>query len=107
MQSYWTNHFADSANLNKASLSRRGNTENQLMSQDTNANVEISSIFTKVIKNLGLEENIQDTSQLFVKENWPRMASIFARDLAVLLDIVPTERLSAYQCRDGQGDREK
>jgi len=50
----------------------------------------------KTIKELNLPENIQDTRILFNKNRWASMASIFARNLADLLDIPPTENLSAF-----------
>lgn len=58
----------------------------------------------KTIRDLDLEGSIQDTSPLFRKEQWPRMASAFAKNLAHLLDEAPTERLSAFS---DSGDSDK
>lgn len=69
---------------------------------------KIDEAVNKVIADLELEKNIKDTSVLFIKENWPKMASIFAKNLSNLLDQKPTERLSAFshENEEGQGDEQ-
>ncbi len=63
---------------------------------------KVENAVKKTIQELDLQENIQDTSPLFAREKWQQMASVFARNLAELLDIPPTERLSAYSQPDKQ-----
>lgn len=59
-----------------------------------------------VVRDLRLPAQIQDTSMLFVRNNWAAMASTFARNLADLLDKNQDskEKLSAYQNpKQGEG----
>ncbi len=63
----------------------------------------VDSAVKKVVDELKLPENIQDTKPLFDKGKWPIMAKLFAKNLAPLLDPAPpTERLSAHS-QEGQG----
>ncbi len=57
---------------------------------------KVDEAVKKVIEDLSLPENIKDTSRLFDRTQWATMAGAFARDLADLLDVKPTERTSAY-----------
>jgi len=63
---------------------------------------KVDEAVKKTVDELNLPENIQDTSMLFNKRNWSNMASIFARNLADLLEQTPTEKLSAFS-RNGSG----
>jgi hypothetical protein len=57
----------------------------------------------RVIDALGLQKKAE-TRYLFNKSQWSQMASIFARELSDLLDVPPTERLSAFSNpQEGQG----
>ena len=65
---------------------------------------KVEEAVKKVIGELSLPEDIQDTSPLFRRERWAQMASSFTKNLAPLLDETPKERLSAYsQEGDGEG----
>lgn len=72
------------------------NKDKSLLKKHYSNDKKVDEAVKKTIKELNLQENIQDTSVLFNKENWPRMASIFARNLADLLEQVPAEKLSAF-----------
>ncbi|MDP4012581.1 MAG: hypothetical protein Q8R00_03170 [Candidatus Nanoarchaeia archaeon] len=71
--------------------------------------VKVEEAVNKVVKELSLDK--VDTVKLFNKSEWPEMASQFAAALAPLLEIPPTERLSAYQNgekeQEGNGLEEK
>jgi len=82
------------------------NVDRALLKRHYSKDEKVDSAVKKVVKDLSLKENISDTSVLFVKQNWQRMAGTFARDLADLLDVSPQERLSAFS-QDGKGDGEK
>lgn len=56
----------------------------------------IDEAVEQVIKELNLPEGIQDTSPLFMKEQWKIRAEQFARAIAPLLETRPTEKLSAF-----------
>ena len=81
------------------------NADKALLKRHYSNNKQVDEAVKKTIQELKLQENIQDTSILFRKENWPKMASIFAKNLAILLDEQPTEKLSAYS-EDGQQDKQ-
>ena len=74
---------------------------------------KVEKAVNEVVKNLNLEEGIRDTTPLFNKSRWPKMAENFAKAISKLLDEIPQERLSAYdsgqsQNSDGQeGNQEK
>lgn len=73
-------------------------------------NEKVEKAVKEVIKNLKLEENIQDTTQLFNKSQWQTMAENYARAMSELLDEIPQERLSAYdseQKEDSRGENQK
>jgi len=57
---------------------------------------KVDEAVQKTIAELNLPENIQNTPTLFIKQQWPGMAAIFAKSLADLLETPPTERLSAF-----------
>ena len=63
---------------------------------------KVDDAVKKVIGDLRLPNEIQDTAALFDRQKWPHMAGVFAKNLAHLLDEAPTERPSAYS-RDGKG----
>jgi hypothetical protein len=72
------------------------NKDKSLLKKHYSNDKKVEEAVKKTIQELNLQENIQDTSVLFNKENWPRMASIFARNLKDLLEQPPTEKLSAF-----------
>jgi hypothetical protein len=72
-----------------------------LLKRHYSNDTKVDKAVSKVIKELDLPENINDTSQLFNKENWQNMAGIFAKNLADLLDEYPKLRLSAFS-QNGQ-----
>jgi len=58
---------------------------------------KIEKVVQKVIDEVRLPKYISDTSTLFNKSRWSQMASIFAKNMAKLLENQePQERLSAY-----------
>ncbi|MDP4012261.1 MAG: hypothetical protein Q8R00_01505 [Candidatus Nanoarchaeia archaeon] len=61
---------------------------------------EVEKAVNKAIKELNLDE--KDINKLFDKSRWPEMASRFTKALEPLLEIPPTERLSAWQDSQGQ-----
>ena len=80
------------------------NFDKSLLKRHYTKNNKVDNAVKKTIQEMNLSENIQDTSSLFYKKNWAKMAGIFARNLAELLDTSPTERLSAFsQQGEGQG----
>lgn len=85
--------------------------DKSLLKRHYTNNQKVEKAVKEVIKNLNFEENIQDTSVLFQKQNWPSMAENYARALSDLLDEIPQERLSAYdsgnQNSDGQKKKKK
>jgi len=81
------------------------NTDRALLKRHYSKDKKVEMAVKKVVKDLSLQENIQDTSVLFVKQNWQRMATAFTKDLADLLEVSPQERLSAFS-QDGKGDGE-
>ncbi len=83
------------------------NSDKSLLKRHYSNNKKVDDSVKKVITELALPENIKDTSQLFNKSQWPRMAGVFAKNLAELLD-KPIERLSAFsQNGKGQGKEQK
>ncbi len=78
------------------------NADRALLKRHYGNDKKIEKAVQGVVHDLHLPENIQDTSPLFIKQQWPSMATAFARNLADLLDEAPKERLSAFS-REGQG----
>lgn len=68
---------------------------------------KIDSAVQKIIDDLKLQENSQDTAYLFNRQKWPKMAGKFARNLADLLDEAPIERLSAFDSGEGNGNEKE
>ena len=68
---------------------------------------KVDKAVSEVIKKLNLEENISDTRVLFVKQNWQKMAEVFAKELADLLEVPPIERLSAYSKESNESSGSK
>ena len=84
------------------------NADRSLLKRHYSNDKKIDEAVKQTIKELGLQENIQDTSSLFQKDKWPRMAAIFAKNLSSLLDVQPTEKLSAYSENGGsQEDKQQ
>jgi len=72
------------------------NSDRALLKRHYSNNDGVDEAVRKTIQDLNLQENIQDTSVLFGKENWQRMSSVFAKNLSDLLEVQPTEKLSAF-----------
>lgn len=72
------------------------NVDRTLLKRHYSNSKEVDDAVSRVVQQLNLPEDIQDTSPLFAKERWQNMASVFARNLAELLEEGSTERLSAY-----------
>ena len=52
----------------------------------------------------GMPVNLESTDSVYDKSRWPEMANSFAKNLAHLLEISPTERLSAFSSdNNGKG----
>ena len=83
------------------------NADKALLKRHYSNDRKVGEAVRKTINELGLQEGIENTSSLFQKEQWPRMASIFARNLADLLEAKPTERLSAYSCNGNEGQERR
>ena len=79
------------------------NADRSLLKRHYSKDKKIEAAVKKVVRDLSLPENIPDTSILFQKNNWSRMAGNFAKDLADLLEVAPQERLSAFSS-DGKGE---
>ncbi len=94
-KSFLKRHYSNSNFLKKA--------VNKLKGKD------VDSVVKKVINDLNLEEGIKDTTPLFEKQKWPKMAEDYAKAISDLIEEqLPQERLSAYdsgqsQNKDGQG----
>lgn len=87
-------------------------TDKSLLKRHYSSNKKVDDAVKKVIKDLGLPENISETEQgtriLFNRDRWPQMASVFAKDIADLLEQQPTERLSAFsKSGDGEDQQDK
>jgi hypothetical protein len=72
------------------------NKDRALLKRHYSNNSKVDKAVKKTIDDLNLPENIEDTSILFNKDNWQRMAGAFAKNMVDLLDVSPTEKLSAY-----------
>ena len=84
------------------------NSDKALLKRHYSNDKKVEKAVKKTIQDLNLQENIQDTSPLFLKEQWQRMASAFAKNLADLLETKPTEKLSAHSDDgNGSGQEEK
>ena len=71
---------------------------------------KVEKAVKQIISELNLEENIQDTSVLFQKQNWPAMAEKYAKVMSELLDDSPKLRLSAFdsgESQEGQGEKKE
>jgi len=80
------------------------NVDKALLKRHYVSSPKVDKAVKKVIDELSLTEKIKDTSHLFDKRRWSSMATAFARNLAELLEQLPTERLSAYS-GSGEGQR--
>ncbi|MBU3906791.1 MAG: hypothetical protein KKA64_00915 [Nanoarchaeota archaeon] len=89
------------------------NLDKALLKRHYSNDKRIEQAVRKTISELNLPENIhltqEGTSMLFNKPDWSRMAGIFAKNMADLLESSPpSERLSAYsQEGQGQGQEKK
>ncbi len=83
------------------------NADKALLKRHYSNDKKIDEAVKKVIQELNLPKNIKDTSVLFDKGQWPGMASIFAKNLADLLEISPTERLSAFSQSSEDKEQDK
>jgi len=85
------------------------NVDKALVKRHYSGAKEVESAVESVVKSLSLQEKIQDTSILFRKREWPRMAQLFTKYLHPLLDEIPEERLSAFSGHGegGYGDGEE
>src|SRR3989339_854652 len=63
-------------------------------------NQKVKKVVQEIINGLNFEENILDTSPLFEKGRWQKMAEIYAREMSELLDEVPPEKLSAFDSEE-------
>lgn len=81
------------------------NTDTALLKRHYSKDKKVDDAVKKAVRDLSLQENIQDTSVLFIRQNWQRMAGAFTKDLADLLEILPQEKLSAFSS-DGKGEGE-
>ncbi len=81
------------------------NVDKALLKRHYSNDKKIDEAVNKVIGELNLPEHIQDTTPLFKKNQWQRMATIFAKNLAELLDIPPQERLSAFSEGNGSNSQ--
>lgn len=82
------------------------NVDKALLKRHYSNNSKIDNAVKKVISDLKLSENLQDTTSLFYRKNWAGMAGDFAKDLAELLEDSSQEKLSAFSS-DGQGEGQK
>lgn len=83
------------------------NVDKDLLKRHYSNNEKVDNAVKKTIQELNLPESIQDTSVLFRKEQWPRMASIFTKNLSDLLDVKPTEDLSAFSDERNGNEQQK
>lgn len=77
------------------------NVDRALLKRHYSNDKKIDDAVQKTIKELNLTQNIQDTSPLFIRNNWSSMAKTFTKNLAHLLEQAPTERLSAFSQEGG------
>jgi len=86
------------------------NIDRSLLKRHYSNQEKIEKAVEKSIQELNLipiSDN-QSTDYLFVKQNWPRMATIFTKNLVELLDEPPTEKLSAFsQSGENENDINK
>jgi len=81
------------------------NVDRALLKRHYSNDKKVDNAVQKVIADLGLQEDIQDTVCLFNKQRWPVMAERFTRNLADLLENQPPiERLSAFDSGEGNSD---
>jgi len=78
------------------------NVDRALLKRHYRNDGKVESAVEQVVNELGLPEDIQDTSVLFDRRRWPEMARAFTKNLAPLLEEAPTERPSAYS-QNGEG----
>ena len=88
------------------------NVDKALLKRNYSDNNKVEQVVEKTISELNLPENIhltqEGTSMLFNKQDWGRMAGIFAKNMAELLESSPpSERLSAYSQESQGSEQEK
>ena len=80
------------------------NTDRALLKRHYANSPQVEDAVKKVVEQLKLPKNIQDTSPLFNRPKWADMAEKFARELAPLLDKAPKERLSGFKGEGSSGN---
>ncbi|MBI2452555.1 VWA domain-containing protein [Candidatus Pacearchaeota archaeon] len=84
------------------------NTDRALLKRHYRGEEKVDEAVANVIKELNLPKEIKDTRRLFDKNKWAGMAHIFTKNLAHLLEELPTERLSAYsEESSGEGEQKQ
>jgi len=85
------------------------NTDKALVKRHLHKTREVDEAVKEVMKSLSLEGKVEDSSVLFEKKSWPRMARDFANAMAPLLDVSPQEQLSPYhgQPQDNGNERKQ
>jgi len=84
------------------------NKDKALLKRHYSNNEKVNKAVEKTVQELNLQENIQETYPLFEKENWQQRASIFTKNLAELLEIQPSEKLSAFSDNgDNKGEKQE
>ena len=79
------------------------NIDKSLLKRHYTQDKRVDEAVNKTVKDLNLAERISDTGPLFDKSRWVYMAGAFTKNLSNLLDVTPTERLSAFSS-EGNGD---
>ena len=79
------------------------NTDKALLKRHYTQDGKVDEAVNKTIRDLKLPQNISDTRVLFDRNRWVYMAGVFTKNLSDLLDVAPTERLSAFSS-EGTGE---
>jgi len=79
------------------------NTDKALLKRHYTGDKKVDKAVKAIVDDIDLPEQVEDTRQLFDKNRWAEMASIFTKHMAPLLDPGPTERLSAFSPQKGEG----
>ena len=76
------------------------NKDRALLKRHYSNEEQVDAGVQNVVRDLSLQEHIQDTTPLFNKPQWIQMATTFTRHLQDLLEESPVERLSAFEPED-------
>ena len=76
--------------------------DNVFLNRHYTNNPKVEKAVKEIVNDLNLEEGIKDTTSLFDKSRWLKMAQDYAKAISPLLDEMPKERLSAYDFTKGQ-----